>query len=143
MTPISPLPAGKNQAYVALSRGWALGGPAFKKALLKDHAVAVEARAWESAGVREVREARWQETLEDAMSRLPAQVREGRQKSAPWKVAVAAHLKETTDVSNRWLAEQLDMGSPFYVSKHVGLLRQPGHAARPWLNQLRKVKGKA
>lgn len=136
-------PAGKNRAYVALSRGWALGSPAFKQALLKDHAVAVEARAWESTGVKEVREARWRAALEETLARLPAQVREGRQKSAPWKVAAAAWMKETTNVSNRWLAEQLDMGSPCYVSKHVGFLRQPGHAARPWLEVFRKVKGKA
>jgi len=36
-----------------------------------------------------------------------------------WKVAAAAYLKETTDVSNGWLARQLDMGSHFFVSKHV------------------------
>ncbi|MDO8539307.1 MAG: hypothetical protein Q7S40_02620 [Opitutaceae bacterium] len=33
-------------------------------------------------------------------------------------------MKATTDVSNGWLAEQLDMGSHFYVSKHVGNLRK-------------------
>ncbi len=37
-------------------------------------------------------------------------------KSAPWKVAIAAYLKATTDVSNPWLATQLNMGSPFYVT---------------------------
>jgi putative transposase len=138
-------PAGKNRAYVTLSRGWALGGPGFKQALLKEHAVAAEARAWESAGVKEVREARWQEALAAAVARLPAQLREARAKSAPWKVAVAAHLKATTDVSNRWLADKLDMGSPFYVSKHVGLLlRQPGPtAAWQWLDHLGKAKDKA
>ncbi len=38
-------------------------------------------------------------------------------------------MKATTDASNTWLAAQLDMGSPFYLSKHVGLAK--------------KVKGKA
>ncbi|MDO8539966.1 MAG: hypothetical protein Q7S40_05945, partial [Opitutaceae bacterium] len=33
-------PAGKNAAYVSLSRGWAIGGEQFKQALLQDHAVA-------------------------------------------------------------------------------------------------------
>ncbi|MDO8545642.1 MAG: hypothetical protein Q7S40_34800, partial [Opitutaceae bacterium] len=55
-----------------------------------------------------------------------------------------AELKATTDVSNGWLAEQLDMGSHSYVSKHVGNLRKspPGEAGK-WLQKLRKVKGKA
>ncbi|MDO8540339.1 MAG: hypothetical protein Q7S40_07840 [Opitutaceae bacterium] len=38
--------------------------------------------------------------------------------------AVPAHLKAMTDVSNGWLAEQLDIGSHFYVSKHVVNLRK-------------------
>jgi hypothetical protein len=59
-------------------------------------------------------------------------------------VALAAFMKETTDVSNTWLAERLDMGSGFYVSKHVGLLRRSssGEGLR-WLGELRRVKGKA
>ena len=61
--------------------------------------------------------------------------------SAGWKVAVAAHLKATTDVSNGWLAERLEMGSPTYVSKHVGLLRRGVGAGRPWFERLQKVKG--
>jgi hypothetical protein len=134
-------PAGRNRAYVSLSRGWALGGGDFKKTLLKAHAVAADARAWESTGVREVQEARWQAALDAALAHLPAASRAGRTKSAPWKVAVAAHLKATTDVSNRWLAAKLDMGSPIYVSKHVGLLRKPGHAAAAMLERLGKVKG--
>jgi hypothetical protein len=43
---------------------------------------------------------------------------------APWKVATAVKMKATTDVTNSWLAEQLDMGSGIYVSKHVGLWRK-------------------
>ena len=62
-------------------------------------------------------------------------------KSAGWKVAVAAHLKATTDVSNGWLAERLGMGSPTYVSKHVGLLRQGIGNARTWLEKLQKESG--
>jgi putative transposase len=136
-------PAGRNKAYVNLSRGWALGGQAFKKALREDHAVAQEARAWESAGVKEVRAARWEEALERALGAVPVQERQDKKKSAPWKVAVAAHLKATTDVANGWLAERLDMGSHVYVSKHVGLLRQQAGSARRWLERLDKVKGKA
>lgn len=137
-------PAGKNAAYVSLTRGWAIGGPEFKRALLQDHAVATAARAWESEGVREVRAAHWAKALKEALARVPVKARQPMTKSAPWKVAVATHLKGTTDVPNGWLAEQLDMGTAFYVSKHVGRLRrQPDGDAAKWLSQLQKVKGKA
>ncbi|MDO8544828.1 MAG: transposase [Opitutaceae bacterium] len=117
-------PAGKNAAYVSLTRGWALGGEKFKEALLQDYAVATEVRAWESDGVREVRAAHWRKALNAALAGVPVSARTDERKSAPWKVAVAAHLKATTDVPNGWLAEQLEMGSAFYVSKHVGNLRK-------------------
>ncbi len=134
-------PAGKNAAYVSLTQGWAIGGEEFRDALLLDHAVATESRAWESEGVREVRAAHWQKALAGALARVPVSARKDERKSAPWKVAVAAHLKATTDVPNGWLAAQLDMGSPFYVSKHVGNFRRKANEeTAEWL---KKVKGKA
>jgi len=138
-------PAGRNAAYASLSRGWAIGGDDFKRALLEDEAVMVDARAWEGEGARQVREARWAEALQRVLQLLPAKAQVRAYKSAPWKVAAAAYLKETTDVSNGWLAKQLDMGSHFYVSKHVGRLRLfPQHEAKGLLELLRKkVKGKA
>lgn len=123
-------PAGKSKAYVSMSKGWALGGKGFKQALLQDQEVAATARAWESSGVREVREAQWQATLDRLRRALSSKEMQDQRKSAPWKVALAMQMKSTTDTSNGWLAAQLDMGSGFYVSKHIGLAR-------------RKVKGKA
>lgn len=119
-------PAGKSKAYVNLTRGWALGTRDFKAALIRDYQLAAETRALETTGAIEVRTLQWEAALQAALERLPSTARsapDASRKSAAWKVAVAAHLKATTDVSNRWLAERLDMGSPIYVSKHVGLLR--------------------
>jgi hypothetical protein len=45
-------------------------------------------------------------------------------KSAPWKVAIAAHLKAATTVTNPWLAAQLHMGAPEGVSRYVSELRE-------------------
>ena len=65
-------------------------------------------------------------------------------KSAPWKVVLAAKLKHTTDAPNPWLAQQLNMGSAAYVSKHIGLAqRQPTPEVAQWLDRLSKVKGEA
>lgn len=123
-------PVGKSKAYVSMSKGWALGGKGFKQTLLQDQAVATVTRAWESQGVREVREAQWQAVLDGLRIQIPAERRRDQKKSAAWKVQLAAQMKSLTDASNGWLATQLDMGSGFYVSKHIGLARK-------------RVKGKA
>jgi len=52
---------------------------------------------------------------------------------------VASHLKSGTDVSNGWLASQLDMGTAAHVSKHVGLLQRNGGPGKKWLEQLKKM----
>ena len=137
-------PAGKTKAYASLSRGWALGSREFKQALLQDHTVAAEARAWESQGVREVRRLRWEQLLEKLLAALPADEKVAAAKAAPWKVAVAARMRQLSDVPNAWLAEQLGMGSGFYVSKHTGrLARERCHPAAPLLTRLARVKGTA
>lgn len=123
-------PAGKSKAYVSMSKGWALGGKDFKQTLLQDQAVAADIRAWESTGVREVREAQWRAVLDRLRQHLPVKETQNHRKSAPWKVKLAEQMKACTDASNGWLAAQLGMGSAAYLSKHVGLARQ-------------KVKGKA
>jgi REP element-mobilizing transposase RayT len=125
-------PAGKSKAYVSLSRGWALGAQAFKKALVKDHQLAATAKAWESAGAREVREIQWQEALEASLRRLgiaPERIGADR-KSAAWKVAIAVHLKRTTQAGNGWLAEHLGMGKPGSVSFYVSRARRAGRRAQ-------------
>jgi hypothetical protein len=118
--------AGKNAAYVSLSRGGALGTSGFKAALAKDHGVAAEAWAWESPGAREIREMRWAATLERCLRVVGQSKKAARmdRKGAPWKAAVALRLKETSQASNRWLSARLHMGRPEAVSVHVGRFRR-------------------
>jgi hypothetical protein len=48
------------------------------------------------------------------------------EKSADWKLALAAELKERTTVTNRWLATTLHMGNLHEVSRKVAAWsRQP------------------
>ena len=121
-------PAGRSKAYVKLSQGWALGTAEFKAALVKDYALAADARAWESVGAREIRTAQWESALGDCLRRLgKVSAEAGREpKSARWKAAVALRLKETTQAGNRWLTERLDMGRPEAVSVYVGRLKAAG-----------------
>jgi len=118
-------PVGKNEAYVSMSKGWALGTDGFKAALVKDFDLAPQVRAWEVAGAREVAVTRWQGALDVALRKLGKSVSncsDGR-KSAPWKIAVAVHLKHSTQASNRWLTDQLHMGSAVAVSQYVSAFR--------------------
>ena len=121
-------PAGRNKAYVSLSKGWALGTKDFKVALVKDHALAAEARAWESMGAREISEQQWTERLAACLRQAGRSAGEARRdrKSARWKIAIAAEMKQTTQVPNGWLAERLNMGSGMAVSQYVGRWRREG-----------------
>lgn len=114
-------PAGKSKAYVSLSKGWALGSGEFKAALIQDHQVAATSRAWERSGVQEIRELAWQKALSRALQARRKTIADlaGARKSATWKVALAAQLKQTTQARNAWLAEHLHMGRAEAVSSHV------------------------
>ena len=88
-------PAGANAAYVPMSKGWALGSNKFKQALIKDHALRAEAKAWEAGGAREIRETSWCERLRTGMAVLGKTTAEiaTAPKSAAWKIALAAWMK--------------------------------------------------
>jgi putative transposase len=119
-------PAGRNSAYVPLSQGWALGTKEFKAALIKDHALAASARAWEGVGAREIREQHWEERLAACLRRAGKSLDAARadRKSAGWKVAIAAELKAKTQASNGWIAERLHMGNAVAVSQYVSQARR-------------------
>jgi len=111
-------PIGRSKAYVSLSKGWVLGSAGFKADLIRDHAVAALARAWEDRGAQEIREQRWEELCARALKlllRTPADLAQGL-KSAPWRVAVAVILKERAHAANPWLARRLALGSAKYAS---------------------------
>jgi hypothetical protein len=128
-------PAGKNEAYVSLSSGWALGSDSFKADLVRDHALLATSRAWEELGAAEIRALQWQDALAKALLTLDKTHEDCARdrKSAPWKIAIAAHLKARTQASNRWLAEHLCMGSPVALSNYVSVLRRCGGEAAPLL----------
>jgi REP element-mobilizing transposase RayT len=119
-------PAQKQLKFESMSKDWALGGTAFRQALVKEHRAKLEHSGAKEASTREARELLWSEALNAAMARLgkTAADVERDKKAAPWKVAVAAHLKSASTVSNVWLAQQLRMGAPDGVSRYVGEARR-------------------
>jgi len=116
--------ARKQLKFETMSKGWALGGEAFRLALVKDHRAKLVHPQRHEASTREARELLWTEALQAAMKKLgktAADVERDR-KAAPWKVAIAGQLKAVSTVSNVWLAERLRMGDPDGVSRYVGEL---------------------
>jgi putative transposase len=106
-----------------MSEGWALGSEGFKAALMNKFDLAPLVRAWEVDGAREIARARWQDALGVALHRLgkTASYCSTGRKSAPWKIVLAVHLKHSTQASNRWLTDQLHMGSAVAVSQNSAL----------------------
>jgi len=108
--------AQKDLCFEKLSRGWAVGSKEFKQELLgviaEDKIIGVEDAA-------EGRELLWERKLEELKAQFSEKEKQNAAKSADWKVAVAARMKETTTASNRWLSAQLGMGNMHNMSKHT------------------------
>ncbi|MSU51143.1 MAG: transposase [Opitutus sp.] len=130
-------PAGKNEAYVSMSKGWAIGSAGFKASLVRDYELAPIVRAWELNGARKISAVRWQLALERALRRIGKSAADCRadRKSAPWKIAVADHLKQSTHASNRWLTEHLQMGAPVAVSQYVSAFRHHRSTDQSFIRQ--------
>ncbi len=109
-----------------MSRGWCVGGGSFRKEMreeARERGASLDRVRFSGLEKEEVlaeREAVWEEKLQ--RTALEAKVDLGRlpaRKSAPEKVLLAAVLKQTTSVSNGWLALRLEMGRPASVSQFV------------------------
>ena len=87
--------------------------------MIEDHDLTASARAWETGGAREVRRGRCDERQKAGLRAVgqPQADPAAHPKGAPWKVAVAAWMKQNTEASNGWLAERLAMGSASRVSQ--------------------------
>jgi REP element-mobilizing transposase RayT len=119
-------PVGKSKAYVNLSKGWVLGTADYKATLRADHALAAEARAWTQEGALELRQAQWEERLQQGLAAVGKTLEQARQepKSAAWKLAVAAWMKACTQANNGWLSARLHLGTPAAFSRNLTTYRR-------------------
>jgi REP element-mobilizing transposase RayT len=114
-------PARKAMQFDRMSKGWIVGSNDFKVAMALEHRNAAAALARGDRDAQEAREGLRQALL-DQLLREAKRTRNdlGRSaKMADWKVALAAAMKAKTTVTNRWLAEELHMGSLHEVSRRV------------------------
>ncbi|HEX2854033.1 MAG TPA: transposase, partial [Opitutaceae bacterium] len=112
----------KEAAFAHMSKGWAIGSEGYRKALQKDFRQRVQAKDWGGREIRELNQLHWEELLGHGVKILGVSLESvsTTPKSAAWKVALAAWLKDSSSVSNRWISEQLHMGAPDAVSRYSG-----------------------
>ncbi len=116
-----------------MCRGWAQGKKEFKRAVLEDHIDLANRRIVE-AEAKEMGEPRWERGLKQGLAclgRSEADLLNGR-RGAPWKVALARHLRERYLVPNPWLSARLTMGTPNSLSSHLSRHRKNIRADKDW-----------
>lgn len=132
----------KQLNFDRLSKDWAVGSREFKKELIKEHTHLAAALRQSAGEPREIAREFWAERLSAYLAILGKSVGEVREsaKGAPWKVAVASAMKATTTASNPWLAGQLNMGSPFRLSRLASACRADPVAFQPYVKRIAKCK---
>lgn len=125
-------PNRRSELHRELCRGWYVGTREGKKALLGD---VVEGLIDSRAKSIVFGEEKAEILLQTGLSRLGKDVEAlaSDLKLCAWKVALASWIKMQSSVSNRWLSENLHMGSIYNISKAVSLeLRQGNRRRGPW-----------
>ena len=119
-------PARKAMQFDRMSQGWVVGSTDFKVAMAQEHRQIAAALAQDSREAPSATEALQQELLGQLLKRARHTrsdlVRTA--KMADWKVALAAAMKARTTATNRWLSEQLHMGSLHEVSRRVAAFQR-------------------
>jgi REP element-mobilizing transposase RayT len=118
--------ADRDQTYINLSKGWAIGPDDFKAALVAQHKLAGLVRAWGKSGAAEIRYSNWETSLKRALQALHYSAQDAAlaKKSAPWKLAIASWMKTRTQASNGWLSQNLFLGAPKAFSHNLSVFRR-------------------
>ena len=134
--------AKKQLAFERMSKDWAVGTLAFRKELLREHKHLEGVLGRKDQSAAEAREARWSEQLSrylQAVHKTATDIAADAKGSA-WKVAAASAMKSTTTASNPWLARQLNMGSPFRVSRLATTCRHNPEPYEPFATLMTNCK---
>lgn len=106
-----------------MCRGWCIGNKEFKAAYAGEFLAKKETLRLEKEGLADLNDSHWEGVLARCLEALDCTEASAasERKSAPWKLAIAAKLKESTSVSNRWLSERLHMGVARGVSSNLSV----------------------
>lgn len=98
---------------VGLSKGWAIGTHAWRKALAKTYSQQSLSVGLPRDEITELREARWETALHDSLRATGKSAEDllTRPKKQDWKIALAQEVRRTSGASISWLASQLHLGA--------------------------------
>ncbi len=115
----------KELGFEQMSRGWAIGTDAWRKAIARDHAHLKLDSGYAAGEIRELKEARWQEKLSTLLSAAGKSLEDAAadSKGAAWKRGLAVELRRTVGAPHGWIAERLAMGSPHALRAHLSRTR--------------------
>lgn len=134
--------ARKQLRFDRMSKDWALGSREFKLEMLKEHKQLVAIMRTTDLEPRELSKVLWQDRLNAYLVALriaPHHIAND-PKGALWKVAIAKAMKAETTALNGWLAERLNMGSPFRFSRLVTAAAQNPELTRRYDATIAKCK---
>ncbi len=121
----------ERQGFAELSKGWAIGTLGWKRAVARENShLRLEAGLMLRDERRELQEMGWRTALQEALhaaGRTESDLVEA-PKMAPWKVALAAQLREQVAAPYSWLVHALSLGHPTTLRSSVWRLRDSQRA---------------
>ena len=103
------------------TRGWCLGSKEFKQEILKKLRNNEFKNIDGSKSMAELNEDSWDEQLEMLLNRLGKTSKDAfaDKKGVDWKCAIGLEMKQTSSVTNRYLSENLHMGTIYTTSMNI------------------------
>ena len=104
--------AWSREGLVGLAQGWAIGSLAWRRTLAKEHAARSLTSGLPRAERMELRQASWQASLDTHLAKLRKSAAELKTKpfKQPWKIKLAARIRQESGASIGWLADRLQLG---------------------------------
>ena len=120
----------ERHGFAELSKGWAIGTRGWKRAIARENSHLHLEAGLLPAERRELNESGWRTALQnalDAAGRTESDLRTA-PKMAPWKIALAAQLREQVSAPYSWLVDALSLGQPTTLRSSVWRLRNSQRA---------------
>jgi putative transposase len=111
----------KEAGLTELSKGWAIGTAAWRRAMAKEYEHLALSPGFEREEIRELREEAWRRSFDQALAEHGRQVQDltTRPRKQVWKLAVARRTREESGAPLTWLAERLLIGKPATLRSYL------------------------
>lgn len=125
LTALADDPTEQNrQEFSRLSNGWAIGTAGWRQALAHVHAHRALDQGIARDELLEIKDSRWRNALQQALVAAGKTIVDIAHdaKGAHWKIRIAQLLRRQFGAPHRWIAAQLNMGTPDAVRVNVARL---------------------